>query len=73
MADWVFDSLVGYLQSPIWTYPVDSFLDHHCVGESNLAHRSILKLIILRSEMRRSHNLASWEVVTIPPPSLCSL
>ena len=44
MADWVFDSLVGYLQSPIWTYPVDSFLDHHCVGESNLAHRSVLRL-----------------------------
>lgn len=32
MEDWVFDSLLGFLRSPAWGYPVNSFIDRHCAG-----------------------------------------
>lgn len=39
MDDWVLDSLVGFLKSPTWTIPRNSFTDHNCVvfdpGEEN--------------------------------------
>ncbi len=31
--DWVVDSLVGFLQSPIWKYPVANFTEQKCIGE----------------------------------------
>ena len=34
MDDWVLDSLVGFLKSPTWTIPVNSFTDNKCVGKS---------------------------------------
>ena len=37
MDDWVLDSLVGFLKSPTWTIPRNSFTDHNCVGKSYLA------------------------------------
>lgn len=30
--DWVVDSLVGFLQSPIWKYLVDNFIEQKCIG-----------------------------------------
>lgn len=31
--DWVVDSLLGFLQSPTWRYPVDNFIDQNCTGK----------------------------------------
>ena len=33
MDDWVLDSLVGFLQSPMWGDAVNSFIENQCVGE----------------------------------------
>ena len=33
MDDWVLDSLVGFLQSPMWGHPVNSFIENQCVGK----------------------------------------
>ena len=33
MSEWVYDSIVGFLQSPLWADPVNSFVDEKCVGE----------------------------------------
>ena len=34
MEDWVLDSLVGFLKSPMWKDPVSKFIDRNCVGKS---------------------------------------
>ena len=31
--DWVVDSLVGFLQSSTWRYPVDNFIEQNCTGK----------------------------------------
>ncbi|CAN0246783.1 unnamed protein product [Lampetra fluviatilis] len=39
MSDWVVDSVVGFLQSPLWADPVMGFIEHRCTvfdpGEEN--------------------------------------
>lgn len=32
--DWVVDSLIGYLQSPVWKVSIDNFAEEKCIGES---------------------------------------
>ena len=29
---WIYDSVVGFLNSPIWMVPIESFVDQHCLG-----------------------------------------
>ncbi|XP_070578176.1 cilia- and flagella-associated protein 36-like isoform X2 [Ptychodera flava] len=31
MADWVFDSVFGFLHSPMWTVPIVNFIEHKCL------------------------------------------
>ncbi|XP_032830261.1 uncharacterized protein LOC116953996 isoform X3 [Petromyzon marinus] len=35
MSDWVVDSVVGFLHSPLWADPVMGFIEHRCTGEEN--------------------------------------
>ena len=30
--DWVVDSLIGFLETPLWKNPVDDFIEQHCIG-----------------------------------------
>lgn len=32
-ADWVVDSLVGFLRGPVWSGPVLEFMEQKCAGE----------------------------------------
>ncbi len=32
--DWVVDSLVGFLQSPVWSFPVEAFTEESCIGKA---------------------------------------
>ena len=31
--EWVVNSLVAYLKSPMWRGPVDKFIEQNCTGE----------------------------------------
>eukprot|EP00116_Pleurobrachia_bachei_P015673 sb/3475935/ len=33
---WIYDSVVGFLNSPVWMVPIESFVDQHCLGESEV-------------------------------------
>lgn len=42
-ADWIFDSVVAFLSSPLWSTPIMSFIDQHCAifdneEEHKIAH-----------------------------------
>lgn len=29
--DWLFDYIVAFLRSPPWTFPINTFIDQHCI------------------------------------------
>ena len=31
--DWLFDSIVGYLSSPIWKIPIEHFFEQNCTSK----------------------------------------
>ena len=33
MEVWIVDGLIGFLQSPGWTSPINNFIDKNCVGK----------------------------------------
>lgn len=33
--DWIFDSVVGFLCSPLWKTPILNFIEQNCLGRQN--------------------------------------
>ncbi len=62
MDDWVFDSVMGYLQSPQWTTPVLTFIDENCVvfdneEENKLIYTEIHQVfVVFRISIDRRRN-----------------
>lgn len=39
------DSLVGFLQSPVWSSPVNDYIEQNCVGKLNKANTKCIDKI----------------------------
>ena len=35
ISEWLFDSIVGFLKSPMWKNPIQSFIDENCIVFDN--------------------------------------
>jgi hypothetical protein len=35
ISEWLFDSIIGFLKSPIWLNPIQSFIDENCLVFDN--------------------------------------
>lgn len=33
--DWLFESVIGFLNSPMWNLPVKNFMESNCYGKMN--------------------------------------
>ena len=44
---WIYDSVVGFLNSPIWMVPIESFVDQNCLGFALNYERSNVALFFI--------------------------
>ena len=45
---WIYDSVVGFLNSPIWMVPIESFVDQNCLGFALNYERSNVALFLFK-------------------------
>lgn len=45
--NWVFDCLVGFLRGPVWSVPVNTFIEHKSLGRVPLYFYTAVSIIII--------------------------